>query len=256
VFKNLLFLLILIAGLVWLTKVQPVFATTNAAPLISLPLQPFTASAIESETYAAPQFNGDGVVFIDTSAGAPGVPYIAYETPKHSFAAKTLIFNFDTNEPCQVSAGELPCVRNINEEDGSTNDPSESDSSPIPAGTPIHLVGDVDNQAVIVDSYSQLSNAPTGMHFASIPFATTAMLSGGTTLTPISVTDNASCTLGVGCFGDGVQRLAVTLSSGSSSTNTEIVPGTIFMYNGSALILLSISGTGDQSVANFLVVNN
>ncbi len=233
----------------WLTKVQPVFATSSASPLFSVSLQPLTAGAIESETYTAPPFNGDGVVFIDTSAGAPGVPYIVYEMPKGGFAMKSLIFNFDTNEPCQVSAGELPCARDISE-----NDSSESDASPIPSGTPVHLEGEVDEQAIIVEGYDALPSYPEGMQFVSIPLGDTANASDNIAIAPISVMDNASCTLGVGCFGNGVNRLAVTLSSGKSTTDTEIVPGTIYRYGKVSLILLSI--TGNQSTANFLVLQN
>jgi hypothetical protein len=254
-FRVVVLILILIAGFVWLTKVQPVFATSSSAPLFSFSLEPLTASAIASERDTAPPFNGVGVVFIDTSAGAPGVPYISYETPKHQFGTKTLIFNATTDDPCQVSAGELPCARDIME-----NDPSASDASPIPSGSVVYLTGQVDEQAVIVDSYDVVSNIPSGMHLISIPFNSTGSIPSaarsGISITPLSVMDDASCTLGVGCFGNGVNRLSMTVSAGKSKTSTELVPGTTFVYGGSTIVLLSINGTGNNQSANFLIADN
>ena len=87
----------------------------------------------------------------------------------------------------------------------------------------------------------------------STPLGSTTNVSNGTTITPTQILTNASCTLGVGCFGNGTPRLVTTISFGNSTTTTELIPGTLFIFQKSAIILISVTGSATFRTANFLV---
>ena len=246
--------LILIGLFMWTTQVNPVFAVGNngavntvSAPL-SFSLAPLTAGSAAAETPALPDFDGNGVVFIDTADGTPHTPYLAFETTNHTLDIKELLFLNNGQQPCQVSASEYPCAKDIYGNDGAS-----SDASPVPSGTAVHIVGGVDDQGIIVQSIQAMDAVPNNMVRFANTLGGNTKLSNGIFVMPLQVFDNASCTLGVGCFGNGIQRLETTISTGNSTTTTELVPGTLFIFGNSAIILLSITGTGASAVANFLV---
>ena len=98
-----------------------------------------------------------------------------------------------------------------------------------------------------------LASTPAGMVRFSSPLGHTMLLSNSTSILPLQIFDDASCTLGVGCFGNGTKRLETTISYKDSTTTTQIVPGTLFIFGKSAIVLLSVTGSGAAGVANFLV---
>ena len=159
-----------------------------------------------------------------------------------------MLFLKYNEEACQITAGEYPCARDI-----TGYDPSNSDASPVPSGTLVHVVGGIDDQGVIVQSLQTTATLPSNMIQFSTPLGSTTKVSNGTTVAPLAVFDDASCTLGVGCFAQGVQRLETTVSYGTSAATTELVPGSVFVFGKSSVVLLSITGTGPTAVANFLV---
>ena len=81
ILKYLFILVLIIGAFVWLSNSHLVDAAQFSQP-ISIDLNQYTAPALAAEHANLPEFNGVGVVFIDMSSGAPGVPYVAYETPK------------------------------------------------------------------------------------------------------------------------------------------------------------------------------
>lgn len=244
--------LILIATVVWVTEVHPAFAVNSASTASSTPfsfsLTPLTASAIAAEHPTLPTFDGNGVVFIDTASGIPGTPYIIYANPKGGVGIKELLFLKGNEEACQITAGEYPCARDI-----TGYDPSNSDASPVPSGTLVHIVGGVDDQGIIVQSLAQATDMPANMIQFSTPIGRVTNVSNGTSIAPVAVQDDASCTLGVGCFAQGTQRVEVTVSYGDSTKTTQLVPGSVFVFGKSSIVLTSVTGTGSSAVANFVV---
>jgi hypothetical protein len=257
----LVIFLIVVALFVWVTQVNPVFAvgsysaaanTTGTASATSAPLSfslnSLTAESIANERATTPAFDGDGVVFIDTADGTPQTPYLAYETTNHTLDIKELVFLNNNQEPCQVSAGELPCVP-----DSKGNGGAASDQSPVPSGTAVHIEGGVDDQGIVVQSISKVSAVPANMVRFATTLGGTTTLSNGVSILPLQIFTDASCTVGVGCYGNGVNRVETTISIGNSQTTTELVPGTLFIYGNSTVILLSVAGSGTSAIVNFLV---
>ena len=251
---SIVLILGVIALFVWVTQVNPVSAngpTTNTSASVasarySFSLVPYTAAGVSSVTLNG--FDGNGVVFIDTADGSPQTPYLAFETAKGTISIKELLFLNNGQQPCQVSAGEYPCAPNV---DGSNG--AASDASPVPSGTAVHIVGGIDDQGIIVQTISTLANVPSGMVRFATQLGGSTLLTNSLSVKPIQIFDNASCTLGVGCFGNGIQRLETTLSLKNSTLTTELVPGTLFVFGNSTIILLSITGSGASAVAHFLV---
>ena len=258
-------LLIGIAAFVWVTQVHPVFAisdtdtSASAAGTASVANAPFSFSlanlsvpAIAAEHPQLTTLSKDGVVFIDTTSGAPGTPYFIYQTDKGSVDIKELLFLKDQEQACQVTAGEYPCARDI-----TGYDPSASDASPVPSGTFVHVDGGVDDQGIIVQNLQSPSSTslPSNMIRFTTQTGAVTTVSNGTTISPIKVMDDASCTLGVGCYPQGQQRLEVTISEKDSNTTTELLPGSVFMFGKSEIVLLSVTGTGTSATANFLVAS-
>jgi hypothetical protein len=243
------FIIVIIAGIfVWLSNSHALDALLNSKPL-SLDLTQYTAGAMAAERTTLPEFNGDGIVFIDMSGGAPGVPYIAYETPKdHTLGIKELIFMRANSQPCQVSAGEYPCAKNIDGSDG-----TDSDASPVPSGTFVHLVGGVDDQGIVVKSLTGTAVTSTHMVQFTSAFGSTTHLSNGLSVTPTSISTNANCTFGVGCIGNGIPMLQLSLTNGGSTNTINLIPGRLTVYGKSSIILLSATGSGETGTANFLV---
>ena len=244
--------LILIATVVWVTEVHPAFAVNSASTASSTPLSfsltPLTASAVAAERPTLPVFDGNGVVFIDTTSGAPGTPYIIYANPRGGVGIKELLFLKNNEEACQVTAGEYPCARDI-----TGYDPSNSDASPVPSGTLVHVVGGVDDQGIVVQSLAKATTLSANMIQFSTPMGSVTKVSNGTSIAPTAVKDDASCTLGIGCFAQGTQRVQVTVTYGDSTTTTQLVPGSVFVFGKSSIVLLSVSGTGSSAIADFLV---
>ena len=243
--------LIVLAAFVWLSSVHPLYAAGTSAPL-SISLNQFTAGALASKTVTLPAFDETGIVFMDMTK-TPAAPYIAYENAntnnsKNQLQTKALIFN--DSRGCDVSAGEFPCARNIDE-----SDDSDSDSSPIPAGTIVNVIGGTSDQAVIVQSYSTVSSLPTNMVSFQDAIGQQIKLSNGLFTKPEILLTSASCTLGIGCFGNGVDRLQTAIGNGTSTTTTDLVPGTIFVYGKSSILLLSLQNTesAGNAVATILV---
>jgi hypothetical protein len=250
--KLVFVLLIVTAALVWVTQVHPAFAINNQTNAQTAPiffsLSSLSVPAIAAEHPNLDTFDGDGVVFIDTTSGTPGTPYLAYETPKHTVGIKELLFLKGNEEACQITAGEYPCARDI-----TGYDPSNSDASPVPSGTPVHIVGGVDDQGIVVQSLQGTSTPPTNMILFTTPLGSTTNVSNGTTVMPVQVLSDASCTIGVGCYGSDTPRLETTISYGKSTTTADLLPGSIFRFGKSSVILISINGTGS---AEFLVGSN
>ena len=243
-----LFILVIIAGVfVWLSNSHAFDALANSKPL-SFDLNQFTPAAIAAERPTLPDFNGDGMLFIDMSGGAPGVPYIAYETPQHDLGIRELIFIKGDSQPCQVSAGEYPCAKDLYGNDG-----SESDASPVPSGTYVHLVGGVDDQAIIVKTLGAASISSSHIVTFTTALGSTTKLSNGLALTPKLLQTNASCTFGVGCIGNGTPRLELSIANGGSTNTVELVPGRLTVAGKSSIILLSVSGQESSGQANFFV---
>jgi hypothetical protein len=233
---------------VWFSDVHPIFAAGTPAP-ISVSLNQFTAGAIASRSTTLPEFDEIGIIFMDTTKD-PATPYLAYENAKDQLMTRALIFNQGANQSggCDVSAGEFPCARNIDESDNSS-----SDASPIPTGTIVHLTGGLSDQAVIVESYEAVKSLPSNMTTFSAPLGEAILLSNGLSVEPKSVEDDASCTLLVGCFGNGVNRLTSEIGTGTGTTTAELVPGTIYILGKSAILLLSITNSSSTAIAIFLV---
>ena len=245
---KLAFIIVIIAGVfVWISNSHELDSLVNAKPL-SFDLNTLTPAAIAAERPTLPEFNGDGVLFIDVSGGAPGVPYIAYETPKHTLGIKELIFMNGDSQPCQISAGEYPCARDIYGNDGTA-----SDASPVPSGTLVHLVGGVDDQGIVVKSLGKPNAISSHMVLFSTPLGSTTRLSNGLTLTPMSIKSNASCTFGVGCVGNGIPRLELSVGNTGATNTIDLVPGRLNIAGKSTVILLSVSGADTSGSANFLV---
>lgn len=244
-----LFIILIISGaFVWLSNSHAFDPFMSSKP-ISIDLNQFTPAAVAAERTTLPEFNGDGVVFIDISGGAPGVPYIAYETPvTHELGIKELIFMKGDLQPCQVSAGEYPCAKDLNGNDGTA-----SDASPVPSGTLVHLVGGVDDQGIVVKTLGKPSTSSSHMVMFSTSLGSTTRLSNGLVLSPVTIQSNASCTLGVGCVGNGTPRLDLSVGNGGTSNTIELVPGRVNIIGKSTIILLSTTGAGTSGVANFLV---
>jgi hypothetical protein len=263
--KLVLAFLIVTAAFVWVTEVHPVFAVDDSsassspnAQTAAVPAAPFSfslsnlsASAIAAERAQLPSISADGVVFIDSTSGSPGTPYFIYQTAKGTIEVKELLFLKGNEEACQITAGEYPCARDI-----TGYDPSNSDASPVPSGTFVHLDGGVDDQGIIVQNLqSSTSVLPSNMVRFSTQTGAVTTISNGTTISPIAVMDNASCTFGVGCYPQGQQRLEVQIANKSSNTTTELVPGSVFIFGKSSIVLLSINGTGAGATGNFLVAS-
>jgi hypothetical protein len=253
--KLIIAFLILIAALVWVTQVHPVYAIDNhtnaqTAP-VSFSISSLSAPAMAADHPALDTFDQDGVVFIDMTSGNPGTPYLAYETPKHTVGIKELLFLKGDEEACQVTAGEYPCARDI-----TGYDPSNSDASPVPSGTPVHIVGGIDDQGIVVQNLQGISAPPSNMIRFTTPLGSTTQVSNGTTMMPVQILDDASCTIGVGCYGSDTPRLQTAVSYGKSTTTTDLLPGSIFQFGKSSVILISINGSGNSGSADFLVGSN
>jgi hypothetical protein len=245
-------ILSVIALIVWVSQVHPVFASTNGSGLPSFSLSTFTPQdATTSEQSTLPTYNGLGVVFIDVSSGMPGTPYIAYETPKHTLGVKELLFLHAGEQGCQVDAGQYPCAPDTNDNNGYA-----SDASPVPSGTPVTLIGGVDDQGVVVQNLQATSTLPDGMVRFSVPLGGTTTLSNGTSITPTEILTDASCTVLVGCYGANTPRVVTTLTANNSTTHTEFIPGNVIAYRKTSIILLSVTGSGNTGVANFLASGN
>jgi hypothetical protein len=264
--KLVLVLLIVTAAFVWVTQVHPVFAVTDSdapshvnAQAVAVPDAPFSfslsnlsASAIAAERAQLSPVSTDGVVFIDSTSGSPGTPYFIYQKAKGDVEVKELLFLKGNEEACQITAGEYPCARDI-----SGYDPSNSDASPVPSGTFVHLDGGIDDQGIIVQNLQSPVTPvlPSNMVRFSTQIGAVTSISNDTTISPIAMIDDASCTLGVGCYPQGQQRLEVYIASKNSHTTTELVPGSVFVFGKSSIVLLSISGTGAEATGNFLVAS-
>jgi hypothetical protein len=251
-------ILVIVAIGVWFThdQVTVAFAQSITGGSSALPpsisLTQFTpAETAQEQTTQLPNFDGDGVVFLDTADGNNFTPYIAYETPQGGLGIKELVFLKNTKgndvQPCQVSAGEYPCVPDLE-----GNYTADSDASPVPSGTLVHVVGGVEDQAIIVQTMTTAPSLPNGVITFSLPLNGTATLSNGITIAPTEILTNPSCTLGVGCYGSDTQRLVTVITQAGDTKTTEIVPGTISVYDKTSFVLLSITGSGSSATANFL----
>ncbi len=263
--KLVLALLIVTALFVWVTQVHPVFAVADSsassdsseqtaavanAPF-SFSLSNLSAPAIAAERAQLPAVSADGVVFIDSTSGSPGTPYFIYQTDKGTIDIKELLFLKGNEEACQITAGEYPCARDI-----TGYDPSNNDASPVPSGTSAHIDGGIDDQGIIVQNLqSSAPTLPSDMVRFSTQVGAITTISNGTTISPITVMDDASCTLGVGCYPQGQQRLDVNISYKNSKTTTQLVPGSVFVFGKSSIVLLSVTGTGSAAAGNFLVAS-
>ncbi len=254
---------LIIAAIVWLFSVHPVFAgviptlgftNDGLPPSFSLSTAQFgtaTTTTPANQGIALPDFETDGVVFIDLSSGNPGTPYLLYKTGDNDLAVKELIFARPGEPLCQVSAGEYPCAPDNN------NDSSwGTDVSPVPSGTPVHVVGGHDAQAVVVQNLQTLSTLPSDMVEFATPFGGSTSLTNGLSLHPTQLLTNQSCTLFVGCYGPNTTRLVTTLNSGRSTSTTELIPGNIMTFGHSRIVLLSVDGAGSSGTAHFLVAQS
>ncbi len=254
--KILLMVLLILAATAWFANAKPIPVQAGSSMPISIGLNQYTAGAIAAERIPLPYFDQVGVVFIDT-ASTPGVPYLAFENDKDQLMTRELIFKQDgpDGRGCNASAGELPCVPEVNGGENPGGATSASDVSPIPSGTVAHITGGLESQAVIVTGYQENpSGLSQNMTRMSAVVGDSVKFSNGLNLNLRSVIDDARCTLFVGCFPNGTKRLEVTIGNGAATTTTDLVPGTIFAFGTSHILLLSLTDTTPQNIATFLIV--
>ena len=244
IFKYVTAIIFALAVLLFIAQVVPIFHSTAGKPL-SFSLAPLTAQTLASVGAAGTPVRTWGIVSIDTSAGSPGVPYLIFETNKNKIGTKELIF--DNGRNCNVTAGGLPCARNI---DGTLA--GSADTTPVPAGTPIIISGTEIENAIQVTSYVQASSTPPGMVIFTTSKNEKTQLSNGVTLQPTEVLSGAGCTVGIGCYGNSVQRVVTTVSSGKNSKVVELIPGKPYTYKDVAITVLAIADAQGTTVFKFL----
>lgn len=171
-----LILLLVGIGIFLFGRGQHVFAynsgATDKGPSVALaPLAPS-------------EFSGDGVVIFDGSQ----TPYLVYEETRGGVGTKRLVF---TNEPgCEANA--LPCA-------------SALPPSPVTSGEAVHLTGTVEDDRILVQSFGSVASV-SGIDFVT-PENGQPVMVAGLTIKPVGIRAAAGCTLGVGCFADGIDRI-------------------------------------------------
>jgi hypothetical protein len=239
-------LIIFISIIVWFTKIHPVYAFSSSATPISFSLNSFQASAIAAASSTIPVITRTGVVTIDTSQGTPGTPYISYENPSMNLKTEELIF--DSSRGCQVSAGEVDCVPNLN-----AQIVAGDYQYPVTAGETITVTGPEIDQTMHVQKFSKQNTTPANMVIFSSNEGSTVQLSDGLSIRVTDYSDSAKCIFGIGCFGNGTPQDTVMLSTGHATSTTIMVPG-LFIQKGNDMVsLISVSAA---NVSTFLIAVN
>ena len=225
-------LLFLLAGIgIFLCiRNQHAFAALPHPLLGTAPTSSLTATAVTG----LPPFWGAGVVIFDRN----DYPYVLYRTPSGTVGMKRLVFPYEPG--CQANA--LPCATPL-------------PPAPVYTGERITVTGSVNDERLLVEGIEETTVLPEGMEYHTVSMNET-ITAYGVSIKPVLIADNGGCTLGVGCFSAGTERVVADVTYANKkkqvTESQSFVEGVVVRIDGVRATLVE---TGDTSFT-FLVAQD